>query len=141
MDDMEQLYQEIILDHYKHPRNKSEIPKQDMQADEENPMCGDRIMLAVDVEGDVIRRIRFDGKGCAISQASASIMTEQLQGKTIAEASALIDEFVAMMRGEKSVTQSENEEWLSLSGVRKFPLRVKCATLSWRGMQKVLAAQ
>ncbi len=139
MDDMEQLYQEIILDHYKHPRNKTALRAEEVQADEENPMCGDQIQLAIEVDDDVVQRIRFDGKGCAISQASASIMTEQLQGKSVAEAKALIEQFVAMMRGERGIEPGDNEEWLSLSGVRKFPLRVKCATLSWRGMQKVLA--
>lgn len=141
MDDMEQLYQEIILDHYKHPRNKTELSEQDIRADEENPLCGDRIRLAVEIEREVIQGIRFDGKGCAISQASASIMTEQLQGKSVAEAKELIAQFVAMMRGEESAGLSDSEEWLSLSGVRKFPLRVKCATLSWRGMQKILASE
>jgi nitrogen fixation protein NifU and related proteins len=138
MDDLEQLYQDIILDHYKNPRNRATLRDDEVLADEENPMCGDQIRLTARVEDGRIVDVRYDGKGCAISQASASMMTEVLKGRTTEEAQALIAAFVRTMRGEQEFDTDTPEDLLALSGVKKFPLRVKCATMSWHGMEKVL---
>lgn len=138
MDDLDQLYQDIIIDHYKHPRNHAALRDDEVLADEENPMCGDQVRLTARVENGHITDIRYDGKGCAISQASASMMTETLKGRTVEEAGAMIGRFVQAMRGEKEFDSETPEDLLALRGVRKFPLRVKCATMSWHGMEKVL---
>ncbi len=136
--DLENLYQEIIIDHYKNPRNRGRIPDEKVLADEENPMCGDQVRLTASVENGRISSIRFDGKGCAISQASASMMTEALSGKTIEEAADTIRRFIGGMTGEEGFNEDEWEEIAALGGVRNFPLRIKCATMSWHGMEKVL---
>ncbi len=138
MDDLEQLYQDIILDHYKHPRNRTALHDEEVMADEENPVCGDQIRLSARIDEDRVVEVRYDGKGCAISQASASMLTEVLKGKTVSEAAALIQHFIAAMRGEREFDPDFPEDLQALSGVRKFPLRVKCATMSWHGMEKVL---
>ncbi len=138
MDDVEQLYQEIILDHYKHPRNRSDLAPDEVLAEEDNPLCGDQLRMTAALDEGRISAIRYDGKGCAISQASASMMSEALQGKTVEEARQLIQSFVSAMRGEAELGPEIPEELLALSGVKKFPLRIKCATLAWHGMEKVL---
>lgn len=138
MDDLEQLYQDILLDHYKNPRNHEALRDDEVLADEENPMCGDQVRLTARMVDGRVADVRYDGKGCAISQASASMMTEVLNGKTAEEARALIDQFVQAMRGEREFDAGLPEDLLALSGVRKYPLRVKCATMSWHGMEKVL---
>jgi nitrogen fixation protein NifU and related proteins len=128
MDDLEQLYQDLLIDHYRHPRNKAGLRDEDVLAEEENPLCGDQIRLTA----------RRDGKGCAISQASASMMTEALQGKTVAEAAALIERFVQAMRGEVDFDDQLPEDLHALRGVRSFPMRIKCATLAWHAMERIL---
>ncbi len=138
MDDLDQLYQTIILDHYRQPRNRRSLNPDEVQADEENPLCGDQVQLTVVWDGDRIRAIHFDGRGCAISQASASLMTQELEGLTAAEARQRIEAFIAVLRGEREWDPAEHDELNALVGVRKFPLRVKCATLSWRGMERIL---
>lgn len=138
MDDLEQLYQDIILDHYKNPRNRVELRDDEVLADEENPLCGDQVRLAARLEGGRIADVRYDGKGCVISQASASMMTELLKGKSADEAHKMIDQFVQAMRGEREFDPATPDDLLAMGGVRKYPLRVKCATMSWHGMEKVL---
>ncbi len=134
------LYQEIILDHYKRPRNFGTLDSPDAVMEEENPFCGDRIALYLKVEGDQIADIRFSGQGCAISQASASMMTERVKGMRLEQALAFAKEFRQMMRGEKPFPpEGELEDLDALRGVREFPVRVKCATLAWDILQRSVA--
>jgi nitrogen fixation NifU-like protein len=136
--EFEDLYQDILLDHFKHPRNFHSLADGEVLVDEENPTCGDHIRLAAGVENGHITGVCFDGKGCAISLASASMMSERMRGLTPEEARRLIADFVAFMRSEKEL----DEDWLgdlaALAGVRQFPLRVKCATMSWHALGKAL---
>jgi len=133
------LYQEIILDHAKNPRNKENL---DFISDDElheNPTCGDAVKLAVDYYDDgKLKKVRFDGDGCAISTASASMMTELVEGKTKEEAILMVSDFVSIMRDG---AENKLEEWgdiMALEGVIKYPLRVKCATLPWHALEHAL---
>lgn len=132
------LYQDILLDHFRHPRHFQALPDPAVLVDEENPLCGDHIRLTARVENGRIADVRFDGKGCAISLASASMMSERLMGMPAAEARALIVDFVTLMRGEKEFDPDAWGDLAALAGVRQFPLRVKCATMSWHAMEKAL---
>lgn len=135
---LDDLYQEIILEHYRRPRNSR--PLDDVVARvHENPACGDAIKLLVEVDDNGQVGLAFDGKGCAISISSASMMTELVKGRTVGEAEALIDRFVRAMRGEiPSEVLDELGELASLKGVRKYPVRVKCATLAWHALAEML---
>jgi nitrogen fixation protein NifU and related proteins len=128
---MEELYQEIILDHYRRPRNKGKAEPSDISAHDSNPLCGDEIDVTAKLVDQKIAELKFDGKGCAICTASASIMTQKLVGKTLAEARQFIDGFLNMMRGETPFGGKEMGDLKALEGVLKFPVRVKCATLAW----------
>lgn len=139
MDDLDQLYQDILMDHYKHPRNREVLCDDEVLADEENPLCGDQIRISARLQDGRIAEIRFDGKGCAISQASASMMTETLKGKTVEEAHTLIEQFIRAMRGERDFADDLPDDVRALNGVRKYPIRIKCATMSWRSMRHALA--
>lgn len=132
---LDDLYREVILDHYSHPRNKGELPDPDIKVEGANPLCGDELSIYVKLDGGRVADVRFVGRGCSISQASASMMTEQIKGKTIDEARALAGRFKAMMQGEP-VSQDELGELMALQGVRKFPVRVKCASLSWVALEQ-----
>lgn len=143
MSDLNTLYQELILEHYKHPRNK--VPLQGGFITHENPSCGDSLRLNIEWEGpDRIKRILFDGHGCAISTASASIMTELLSGKTLVEALEVCRRAIAFLRGDPDSSLDLEDavgllgDLQALAGVRQFPLRVKCATLPWHGVEKEL---
>lgn len=138
MDELDQLYQDILIDHYKRPRNHAALDPSEVLADEDNPLCGDQIRLTARIEAGQIVEVRFDGKGCVISQASASMMTEALKGLPCEDARAIIARFVEVMRGERDFDDAMPRDLLALGGVRKFPLRVKCATLCWYGMEKAL---
>ena len=131
---LRELYQEVILDHSRHPRHFGALDNATHKADGHNPLCGDRvtIMLALDADGRVAD-IKFQGKGCAISQASASMMTEMLAGRTQAEAQKLMDGFLHLVKGEVAPDLSpDDREYLDvMSGLSEFPMRVKCATLAW----------
>jgi nitrogen fixation protein NifU and related proteins len=134
------LYQEIILDHYKRPRNFGTLENADAVAEEENPYCGDHIIVHLKTDGERIAEIRFTGRGCAISQASASMMTEKVKGMGLEEALKFAEDFRQMMRGEKPFPpEGELEDLDALRGVREFPVRVKCATLAWELLQLTLA--
>jgi nitrogen fixation NifU-like protein len=135
---LEELYQQIILDHYRKPRNKGHLEPSDFTAKEYNPLCGDEIEISARLAEGKIAEIKFDGHGCSISQASASIMTQKLAGKTLAEARAYIEQFLKMMRGELAFGGRELGELKALEGVLKFPVRVKCATLAWHTAHKGL---
>jgi len=131
---LRELYQEVILDHSRHPRHYGPLEKATHKAEGYNPLCGDRVTvyLALDDAGRVAD-IRFEGKGCAISQASASLMTDLLKGKTAAEAGKLMDGFLRLVRGEAAADLPEEarEHLEVMGGLSEFPMRVKCATLAW----------
>ena len=134
------LYQEIILDHYRNPRNSADLTFISEENVHENPSCGDSVKILAVVKEGKVEKLEFDGKGCAISVASASMMTDLLAGKTVDEAKRVIKRFQAIMRGEGE--PSELDEWgelAALSGVIDFPLRVKCATLSWHALDVTLS--
>lgn len=140
MGDLDDLYMEIILDHYKSPRNKADLSHVDDDNMHENPSCGDTVKLEILLGDDGrITNARFDGHGCAISTASASLMTERLVGKTPEEARSFIAVFLKVLRGEEPAERLE--EWGDLAvlgGVVQFPMRVKCATLAWHALEKSL---
>jgi len=137
---LEELYQEIILDHYRRPRNKGATVPADLRAKDNNPLCGDEIEITARLADGKIAEIRFAGHGCSISQASASIMTQKLVGKSPAEAREFIENFLQMMRAEVPFGGRELGDLKALEGVLKFPVRVKCATLAWHTTQKALGS-
>lgn len=128
--DLRDLYQQVIMDHNKNPRNFRDMPEANHLAHGNNPLCGDALVVYVKMDGDVIEDVSFQGSGCAISVASASLMTESLKGKTLAEAEAIYAEVHKQMTGEEA-DHSKLGKLEVLSGVKEFPARVKCATLSW----------
>ena len=136
--DLRSLYQEIIVDHNRRPRNFREIPDADRTAIGDNPLCGDRLTVYVNVQGGVIRDIGFVGNGCAISTASASLMTEALLGKTEQEADALFERFHDLVTGIGHGARGSLGKLEALAGVRQFPARVKCATLAWHTVRTAL---
>ncbi|MBC8123950.1 MAG: SUF system NifU family Fe-S cluster assembly protein [Gemmatimonadaceae bacterium] len=139
MSDLRDLYQEVILDHYKRPRNFGTLVTANREAEGFNPLCGDQITIYLQMEGDVVQDIRFQGSGCAISTASASLMTEVLKGKTLEEAQALFEKFHGLLTGTSEQDGGPEFGKLAvLSGVREFPVRVKCATLAWHTLQAAL---
>ena len=134
------LYQEMILDHYRRPRNKGTLERADAAVEMKNPLCGDEITLQVAFEGDGVCDLRFSGRGCSISQASASMMTQLVKGKSAAEIDALRNRFREMMLGDQSAGTDEQLGSLrALSGVARFPARVKCALLAWNALERALA--
>ena len=134
------LYQEIILDHSKKPRNCRLLACATSMAEGYNPLCGDKIKLFLDYENGVVRDISFQGSGCAISTASASLMTEVLKGKTKAEAEALLERFHDLLTKEQSAKPGPELGKLAVfSGVREYPARVKCATLAWHTLKAALS--
>jgi nitrogen fixation NifU-like protein len=141
MTDLRALYQEVILDHYKRPRNYGPLADADRHAEGYNPLCGDRVKVHLRLCGDRIAGISFEGAGCAISTASASLMTEAVAGKTRKEAVELARQFHGVLTGEEGA-EAEGAVDLgkleALSGVREFPVRVKCATLAWHALKAAL---
>lgn len=131
--DLENLYQEIILDHYKRPRGKGLRDPFQAEVHHVNPTCGDEITLRVEVEDGVVADVSYDGIGCSISQASASMLFEQLVGQTVESGLATTDEFLALMQGRGIVEPDEDVlgDAVAFAGVAKYPARVKCALLSW----------
>ena len=140
MSELSDLYQEVILEHNKNPRNFREIADADQYADGKNPLCGDAVRVYVDFEGDTVKDVAFKGSGCAISKASASIMTQVVKGKSKQEAESLFDEFHRMVLGELDEEAEENSlgKLKIFAGVREFPARVKCASLSWHTLNAAL---
>ncbi len=139
MSDLRELYQELILDHGRKPRNYRELPDA-CSADGYNPLCGDEVRVFVKLDGDVVEDVSFKGQGCAISTASASLMTQTLKGKTVTEATELFQTFHDLVTGRKDDEESRNKvgKLVVLLGVRAFPVRVKCATLPWHTLQAAL---
>lgn len=134
------LYQEMILDHYRRPRNKGEIPEADETIVMKNPLCGDEITIQVRHDGDTIADIGFSGRGCSISQASASMMTQLVKGKRLDEVESLRARFRDMVMGNEAVKDDQSLGSLrALSGVARFPARVKCALLAWNALEESMA--
>lgn len=131
---LDDLYRRVIMDHYKMPRNRGTFEEQTVTIDLNNPSCGDKISLQLQVENGKILNAKFLGEGCSISLSSASMMTEAIKGKTVDEALQMADKFSDLMKGEP--VEFEYEDLEALSGVNKFPARIKCATLAWNAMRK-----
>lgn len=144
MSELMDLYQEVILDHNKQPRNRGTLPDADREAKGDNPLCGDQLTLYLKMDGERISEIRFEGRGCAISVASASLMTETVKGKSQEEAAALYESFHELLTGDPSVVAEAGAELGKLrvfEGVREFPVRVKCATLAWHTLMAALEGE
>lgn len=143
MSELSDLYQEVILEHNKNPRNFREIADADQYADGKNPLCGDALRVYVSMDGDTVTDVAFKGSGCAISKASASMMTQAVKGKTKPEAEAIFDEFHKMVTGELNIEIDENDlgKLKIFAGVLEFPARVKCASLSWHTLNAALRGE
>lgn len=140
MSDLRELYQEVILDHNKRPRNYRTLDSPTRVAKGHNPLCGDRLTLYVNLDGDRIADVAFEGSGCAISKASASLMTEAVKGKTVAEAEALFDRFHDLVTSapDEPATTAGLGKLAVFAGVREYPARVKCASLAWHTMKNAV---
>ncbi|TVO52725.1 SUF system NifU family Fe-S cluster assembly protein [Denitromonas halophila] len=133
---LRELYQEVIFDHNRQPRNFHDMPEADHHADGHNPLCGDQLTVYLRINNDVIEDVSFVGHGCAISTASASLMTEAVKGKTVAEVEALFKDFHALLT--ETPPERDFGKLAVLTGVREFPARVKCATLAWHTLHNAL---
>ncbi len=140
MSELSDLYQEVILDHNKNPRNFREITDADQYADGKNPLCGDALRVYVSLDGETVTDVSFKGSGCAISKASASMMTQAVKGKTKVDAELIFNEFHKMVTGELDIETDENHlgKLKIFAGVLEFPTRVKCASLSWHTLNAAL---
>ena len=142
MPGLEDLYREIILDHYRTPRNRGELPPPARHAEGHNPLCGDEITVYLDLDGDTVNDVKVNGQGCSISQSSASMMTAAIKGKSVAEVRALVRKFKGMMsietEGDEPVEDVPLGDLEALQGVVKFPVRIKCATLAWNTLLEAL---
>lgn len=136
--DLRELYQEIIMDHNRNPRNHHEMPEATAQAQGANPLCGDKLIVYLRLEQERLKDISFVGCGCAISQASASLMTEALRGKTVQEAEQLYEHFHSMLTQDDDERLPALDKLTALAGVRAYPVRVKCATLAWHTFDAAL---
>lgn len=131
------LYQELILDHYRRPRHRGEMDAPDVEVRMNNPTCGDEIVLQLRVAGDIVEQVRFSGQGCSISQASASMMAQQLAGKPLADSDTLIARFKEMLHGDPEAAKDRAlGDLRALAGVAKFPVRVRCAMLAWNALEE-----
>ena len=140
MSELSELYQQVILDHNKKPRNFRKIESPTNLAEGHNPLCGDQLTVYLDVEGNAVEDVAFEGSGCAISKASASMMTQAVKGKSKEQAEELFKEFHSMVTGELDEENTENHlgNLKIFAGVRDFPVRVKCATLAWHTLHAAL---
>lgn len=140
---LEDLYREIILDHYRTPRNRGELEPPAVSVEGHNPLCGDEIRIFLDVKDGVVTDVKFSGSGCSISQSSASMMTNAVKGKSVDDVKAIVRKFKHMMTVEDDETPADEDVKLgdleALQGVVKFPVRIKCATLSWNTLVDALA--
>ncbi|SDK58057.1 Fe-S cluster assembly sulfur transfer protein SufU [Alkalibacterium thalassium] len=137
---LDQLYRAVILDHSQHPRRRGVLDKATTQIELKNPTCGDVIQVQLTVEDDKITDVRFDGSGCTISMASASMMTDTILNKSVDEALMLVNEFSEVVQGNKPEHEQALGDAMMLAGVSKFPARIKCATLSWKALEKALGS-
>jgi nitrogen fixation NifU-like protein len=135
---IDEIYKETILDHYKNPRNKRDLPGAAHACTRNNPLCGDEITVLVDVADGSLTEVTFQGAGCSISQSSASMMTEAVTGSTIDDALALAADFRSMMAGESEPTEDRFGDLVALKGVVQYPIRIKCAVLAWDVLQEAL---
>ena len=138
--DLKDLYRDVILDHNKRPRNFGTLEPTDARADGHNPLCGDRLTVSLRMNGERIEDIRFEGHGCAISTASASLMTEAVKGKDRAAVRTLFEQVHALLTREEAQAQASLGKLAALSGVREFPARVKCASLCWHTLNAALGS-
>ncbi len=143
MSELSELYQQVILDHNKKPRNFHKLETANRSADGHNPLCGDQLTVYLEVENDVVKDVSFEGSGCAISKAAASMMTQSVKGKTREEAETLFQEFHGMVTGELNEQDTPHHlgRLTIFAGVRDFPARVKCASLSWHTMNAALKGE
>ena len=135
---LEELYKEVILDHYRTPRSKGRLDPHDIALERNNPLCGDELELFLRFDGEKLGDIAFEGKGCSISQASASMMTEKVKSLPIKDAAAVAESIKRMMAGEEEGDPDELGDLVSLKGVVKYPVRIKCALLSWNTLLEAL---
>ena len=143
-DSLRELYQDVILDHSRHPRHFGPLPAPTHTAEGHNPLCGDRVKVFLQVDDEQrIREVTFQGRGCAISVASASLMTELLKGRTVDEAEQLMGGFLSLVKGENGAVleESDRDRLQVMAGVSAFPMRVKCATLAWHAMKAALHSE
>lgn len=136
--ELDDLYRDIILDHYRNPRHKGHLAAPTASHEGLNPLCGDEVTIEVQLEDGRLADVAYTGSGCSISQSSASMMTEAIEGKSVDEVRHLIGEFTAMMRGSDEADPEEMGDLDALIGVRKFPVRIKCATLAWHTLDEAL---
>jgi nitrogen fixation NifU-like protein len=136
--ELDDLYQEVILDHNRRPRNFHAIADASHQAEGYNPLCGDRLTLYLKIDDGVIREVAFEGSGCAISKASASLMTDAVKGRSTADARALVDRFQRMVTTPPELAVEDLGKLSALAGVREFPVRVKCASLAWHTLKAAM---
>lgn len=139
--DLGALYEEVILDHNRSPRNWGEIEDATRRVQGTNPLCGDRLSLTLKIEDDTIRDVKFTGEGCAISKASASMMTQAVKGKTRAEADALFTGFHELVTGKAGAEDKSLGSLRAFAGVARFPTRVKCATMAWHALKEGLGTE
>ena len=135
---LDDIYKEVILDHYKNPRNKRELPGAELQCHANNPLCGDEITVFAHVEDGAVAEVTFQGAGCSISQSSASMMTEAVTGSGLDEARAMAGRFRGMMAGEVEPDEDAFGDLVALKGVVQYPIRIKCAVLAWDVLQDAL---
>ncbi|MEX0991813.1 MAG: SUF system NifU family Fe-S cluster assembly protein [Actinomycetota bacterium] len=135
---LDDLYKEVILDHYKNPRNKREVPGAELSCSRNNPLCGDELTVFAHLEGGKVADVAFEGQGCSISQSSASMMTEAIRGTSVDDALELTTKFRGMMAGDVEPDEDTFGELVALKGVVKYPIRVKCAVLAWDVLQEAL---
>ncbi|HEV2614296.1 MAG TPA: SUF system NifU family Fe-S cluster assembly protein [Gammaproteobacteria bacterium] len=141
MSDLRDLYQEVIIDHNRNPRNFAKLDNSTHEAEGFNPLCGDKLKLYLIIKNNIIEKINFEGSGCAISTASASLMTEHLLGKTVEEAEKIFKLFHDFMITDISTVSTDLGKLKVLAGVREYPARVKCATLAWHTLEAALHQQ
>jgi nitrogen fixation protein NifU and related proteins len=137
---LEDLYKEVILDHYKSPRNKRSLPGAELSCKKNNPLCGDEITVHAHLEDGRIVEVTYEGSGCSISQASASMLTEAVAGRNVEDAEALAADFRGMMQGMVEPQEDEFGDLIALKGVVKYPVRIKCAILAWDVLQEALGS-
>lgn len=135
---LDDIYKEVILDHYKSPRNKRELPGAEFSCHANNPLCGDEITVFAHVEGGSVAEVTFQGAGCSISQSSASMMTEAVTGTSVEHARALAESFRGMMAGQVEPDEESFGDLVALKGVVQYPIRIKCAVLAWDVLQEAL---
>ncbi len=138
---LDDLYQDVILDHYRHPRNRGRLEDPDVATRGHNPLCGDRLELSLRLEGDRIADVKVEGKGCSISQASASLMTERIKGRSLEEVRALVSTFKGMLLEKRELSDEEYDalgDLEALEGVKSYPVRIKCALLGWNTLLEAL---